>query len=429
MDETAVDLALAAAVDDMISQGKPDFMVLTATCTALAFMAQKDMSWKQALASARRGEIITALQSEKNSLGRILTKIFPDDPKYSQAVAESVSGRYLLDERRSGQMKVRGVKQGFKEDKALADGPDFTYYAHTVKLNSVRAMLFRKDRGVRRLTIKDVSTAFLQSHKYPDGMVKFVHFKDPVINEVEYFEQNGPIYGEASAVRRWEDTICPWLEDLGFDRGCNDPGIFFMEDRDLLNLLFVDDNIADGKDEEVDWFLAELDNQYDCKPGETLSKSSDLDYLGMEISIDDDYLWLCMQGCIQGLIKNLHDELGVSSRKVRTPIDRPIDPESEPLNAHDRRLFMTGVGAVGWLNLTARPDISLAHSRVAQHMENPTVSAMESLKRTLAYLVQHDDLALRSNLHPEDVDVSRAQDHAHDVWEFYTDSDHIRHGS
>ena len=56
-----VDLALAAAVDDMISQGKPDFMVLTATCTALAFMAQKDMSWKQALASARRGEIITAL--------------------------------------------------------------------------------------------------------------------------------------------------------------------------------------------------------------------------------------------------------------------------------------------------------------------------------------------------------------------------------
>ena len=92
----------------------------------ISIYGSKDMSWKQALASARRGEIVTALQSEKNSLGRILTKFFPDDPKYSQAVAESVSGRYLLDERRSGQMKVRGVKQGFKEDKALADGPDFT---------------------------------------------------------------------------------------------------------------------------------------------------------------------------------------------------------------------------------------------------------------------------------------------------------------
>ena len=202
VDSDVLDNTLSIAVDEMVAQGKTNYMALTITCATLAYMAQKDMSWKQALASDRSKDVITASQSEKDSLGRILTKIYPHDPKYQQALDESVSGRYLLDERRSGQMKVRGVKQGCKEDKLLADGPDFTYYSHTVRLNSVRAMLFRKDRGMRRLSIKDVSTAFLQSHKYPDGMVKFVHFKDPVLNEVEYFEQSGPIYGKASAVRR-----------------------------------------------------------------------------------------------------------------------------------------------------------------------------------------------------------------------------------
>jgi len=87
------------------------------------------------------------------------------------------------------------------------------------KLFCVRMALFRRGRVHRRICIIDVSTAFLQSDPYPDGMVKYVSFKHPLTKKWIYFKQSGPIYGEASAPVRWENTITPWLIEQGFVRG------------------------------------------------------------------------------------------------------------------------------------------------------------------------------------------------------------------
>ena len=92
------------------------------------------------------------------------------------------------------------MKQGCFEDKLKADGPDFNYYAHVAKLNTMRLTLFRANRGTtRKIMTKDISTAFLQSDPYPDGQKKYICFRHPVTGQWEYFEQSGPIYGEASS--------------------------------------------------------------------------------------------------------------------------------------------------------------------------------------------------------------------------------------
>ena len=49
----------------------------------------------------------------------------------------------------------------------------------------------------------------MQSAPFPEGVVKFLKMRHPVTKEVEYFQQSGPIYGEASAPVRWEKTIAP----------------------------------------------------------------------------------------------------------------------------------------------------------------------------------------------------------------------------
>ena len=72
-----------------------------------------------------------------------------------------------------------GVKQGFKEDKAL-DGPGFVYYSHVVKLYTIRISLFRPNRGSRRIAIQDVKTAFLQSDKFPPETIKYMKIFNPV---------------------------------------------------------------------------------------------------------------------------------------------------------------------------------------------------------------------------------------------------------
>ena len=205
-------------------------------------------------------------------------------------------------------MKVRGIKQGFKEDKETADGFDFNYYSHVAKLTSARTTIFRPNRKGRRLALKDVSTAFLQSRKYPEGMVKYLSMKHPIIGEILYFKQNGPIYGEASAPVRWENTIAPWLEEQGFERGKNEKSVFYNKERGLLLLLYVDDCLVDGQEEDINWTFELLDNRFECKEGEWLGAESPLDYLGMKISMDDDYIYLSMSKYISTTLKMLEFE-------------------------------------------------------------------------------------------------------------------------
>jgi hypothetical protein len=146
---------------------------------------------------------------------------------------------------RSDELKARGVKQGFKENISVTDGPNFNYYSRVAKMASVRTLLMRRSRrGSRRIAIKDVATAFLQSHKYlPGAPRKYIYFKHPITGETMYYRQHAPIYGENSAPIHWENTLFPFLtngkkdgvqieeEFLNFERGENAPCVLYLPQR------------------------------------------------------------------------------------------------------------------------------------------------------------------------------------------------------
>ena len=93
----------------------------------------------------------------------------------------------------------------------------------------------------------------------------------------------GPIYGEVSAPKRWEDTIAPWFESMGFERGENERSCFYHEGRDLLILLYVDDCLADGGAADVKWIFFELEESFKCKSADMITDLITQDYLGMAI--------------------------------------------------------------------------------------------------------------------------------------------------
>jgi hypothetical protein len=94
----------------------------------MALHAQKDMVWSEALKSDRAGEVVAALEKEMASLQEtILTQVTPDDADYAEAVSKATPGRFLLDLKRSDKYKVRGVKQGCRENREQADGQGFNY--------------------------------------------------------------------------------------------------------------------------------------------------------------------------------------------------------------------------------------------------------------------------------------------------------------
>ena len=143
-------------------------------------------------------------------------------------------------------------------------------------------LLSRPNRGSRRIAVKDVRTAFLQSDKFPDDIVKYNKFMDPVTKVVEYYRQTGPIYGEAGAPVRWENTIAPWLEAEGYVRGCNEPAVYYHPTQDVLLLKYVDDLMYDGEEDDVQWSDDRLEDRFDCK---------DTDWLNYGLSRHDSASW------------------------------------------------------------------------------------------------------------------------------------------
>ena len=133
------------AMKKLDKSGKnPDIEAYNEYGIYLAIQAQKDMGWKQAL-KTNPVEVKAAYDKEIGSLTRtILTEITPQHKDWHKAVQQAIPGRALLDIKRSGAWKARIVKQGFKEDRSTADGPDFNYYSNVVRFSAVRAALARR---------------------------------------------------------------------------------------------------------------------------------------------------------------------------------------------------------------------------------------------------------------------------------------------
>ena len=118
----------------VLAESGADYQTYDSICYHLALAASKDISWAEAMKGPDAAKAIEALEAEMKSLNdTILTEIHPDDPEYNDAVRLATSGRFLLDIRRNLMHKARGVKQGFKENREQADGPNFNYYAHVAK--------------------------------------------------------------------------------------------------------------------------------------------------------------------------------------------------------------------------------------------------------------------------------------------------------
>ena len=256
------------------------------------------------MAGPKREAAIGALDDETTQPeNTILKQVLPGTNEFEKAKTKAVPGRILLDVKRgTGKLKARAVKQGFKENKHAADGPDFSYYSSVAKLVAVRCALFRPQRGNRRIATKDIRGAFNQSDAFPDGKYKYVCFRNPVKNEWQYYRQYGPLYGENSAPRRWENTLSDWFESVGFRRGENEKSTFYHETRDLLVLTYVDDLFMDGDEDDVRWISDIISKRFDCKHTEWLTKETPIDFLGMMISINSEGISLSMENYVEQML-------------------------------------------------------------------------------------------------------------------------------
>jgi len=168
-----------------------------------------------------------------------------------------------------------------------------------------------------------------------------------------------------------------------------------------------------------------LEERFNCKEREYLTKEAALDYLGMLISMDEDAVYLSMEKYID----NACEILNITDGKTRdTPITKPIiAEESTPLTPDQIKTFLTGNGMLGWLAQTVRADVAYTYSRIAQHSAKPTQAAMDAVIHAFRYLSGTRDLALVAPINPQSRDIMDFHLPPPDpetAWRFFTDADH-----
>ena len=363
----------------------------------------KDLPWKKYLKGKEAPAIIAAHEKELSALLNtklrgadgvlrpVLEELSPSHPEYHIAVSQSAKGipratkcRELLEYKRSNVWKARVCIQGFREDKEALDGIGFNYSSHVVGLASVRSALMRTHPPGHTVMQVDIATAFLQSDPFsPADPARYLYLRDPVSGIGRYFRQWGVVYGACSSPVRFMNTLHPWIVSQGFVAGLNEPCVFYNADLDILVETYVDDCLAVGPAKNVQAFMKDMAIRFRCKDPVELTEGSPIDHLGMNFIKTSDGIYLSMESYIETMLHNL-DLDPTTFRRVRTPISMPIE-DSRQLDRDGEKFFRSGVGMIGWLAFTGRPDLKYCHSRISQHMANPTVGAMAALSHALRY--------------------------------------------
>ena len=395
----------------------------------MAIVAMTDLPWGKYLNGPERDLVIAAWHAELKALVDLgaIEPLERDSPDWHEAVASprTTPCRVLLDFKRSGQWKARCVIRGDLEDKVAVDGPGFHYFSNVARMSTVRMSALRPGRNIPRpgkvghrvISTCDVSNAFLQSDPFPREDRRFLKIRSPLDGSVTYWRHRIPLYGSCSAPARWEATFSTWLTTPesaggpGFVRGDNEPSVYYHRGRDLLMVLYTDDQFVDGYREDIDWYYGLLRARFRIKEPQWLSPGASLDHLGVQMFMTDSHMYLSMERYIQSMDVVLQ-RAGKLIPRRRTPISPKLEiTDLRPLNHDKARFFSRALGMCSWLSSTVRLDGRYAFSRIAQYAAEPCHGAYVALLHLLDYYSTTAHLCLRQSLtEPGE-------------WSFFSDSD------
>ena len=284
--------------------------------------------------------------------------------------------------------KSRLVVQGFLQE----EGVDYyETYAPLPKSATFRLMLALTKTHKLHLHQLDVDSAF----PYAD-LEEYVYMTPPPgmdMPEGYCLRLLKSLYGLKQAPRNWNKNIVTYIKSLGFKQCVLDNCLFVKHVNNEIYLisLYVDDILVAGSNlKEVERIKRQFTVRYEMKDLGELNF-----YLGMKISRTDDFIKLDQTGYIRDILKK-YDYLlqGHDGRTYNTPMERDLK-----LRKHERQFMTTKqqvyvskfpyqniVGALLYLALNTRPDISYAVGVLARFNSYPTYRSCKAIIRLLLYL-------------------------------------------
>jgi hypothetical protein len=191
----------------------------------------------------------------------------------------------------------------------------------------------------------------------------------------------------------------------------NEPSAYYHPGRDLLMVLYTDDQLLDGYKEDIDWYYTLLRARYKIKEPKWLSPDNPIDHLGVGIFMTESHTYMTMENYIRSMnIVLQRDPSKILHRKSPIPHKHEI-VDMTPLSHTKEAFFVRALGMCSWISATVRLDGRYAQSRISQYAATPCVGAYNALIHLLDYYATTATLCIRQ---------SRS---ATSDWSFYSDSD------
>lgn len=311
--------------------------------------------------------------------------------------------------------KARVVARGFTQRPGIEFHDTFAPVARLSTIRTAVAIAVQNDLKIRQL---DVKTAYLNGEVEEQIFMEApAHFGEVLARIVQDEEVDGNVkkkaeemlktmtdhdvvclldkalYGLKQAGRAWYHCIDREMMNLKATRSDADPCLYFIgpaEDRTHI-IIYVDDIlILSRSDEKIDEVRDFLNTRFEIKD------LGDVRYcLGLEFERGVNGIKICQKGYVDEIL----ERFGMNECR---PVNTPMEPgtklqkeegkSGEPAESVPYRQL---VGALMYLAVGTRPDISHAVSALSQFNDCHEEQHYKAAKRVLRYLAKTRELGLQ----------------------------------
>lgn len=318
-----------------------------------------------------------AMEDELNALKENGTWELTDLPQDKKAI----NNKWVFKQKPNNLYKARLVAKGCSQKYGL----DYMEtYSPVAQFKSIRLIFGVVATNKMKLAQFDVKTAFLNGDLQEEiYMVQPPGYED---GTERVCRLNKAIYGLKQAPRNWNKKFVNVLQEFGLEQSRNDPCVFFRNNQiKLVLVIYVDDGlIASNNEKEIENLLEHLNKNFDMKQEPVQN------YLGIEIRLKrTGKIFIKQEKYINKILEKFN-------MKECKPVSTPGPTKSlENLNDKPTRApYREAIGSLLFLASVSRPDIAFATNLLSRHMENPSESHWEMIKRIFRYLKGTQDYGL-----------------------------------
>ena len=289
--------------------------------------------------------------------------------------------------------KARLVCKGFTQRQGWDYNETFAPVLHYKTLRILLALVAKEDYELKHM---DVKTAFLNATMKEEV---YIQLPPGCPDAGAICRLKKTLYGLKQAPREWNEEFNTTITSIGYKRCISDPCVYIKiskTGKSIIIGLFVDDiassfHKTDESEYEAD--KKQLMNHY------TISDLGDMKHLlGMRVSRNRQkhLLTIDHEAKIEQLLKQYHMDKCLPVSTPEAPgaeLSGTVSHDNEATNVPYREL----VGALNYLAVSTRPDISHAVSILCRYFSCPNQELWTAAKRVLRYLRGSAKLGLTFN--------------------------------